>query len=271
MSLLLDALKKSEAQRRRGQPPSITPGPGGSRTFGSPTPRRPRWLWIAAIAALVVVVAGAWPWLPAVFESNGGTAVPAPSDPDRASRTGPPQTQQAQTRQAQTRQDQTRQTQTQQAQTQQAQTQQAQTQQAQTQQTQTQQTQTQQTQTQQTQRAGIAQAPARPPQNRRAEPRAASAPAAAGESKANIDASGDEPGDASDAIRPWELPEAQRAAFPELDVTVHFFAAEPDDRFVLVNGERYREGDAIEAGVRVERILRRGVVVEFRNYRILIE
>lgn len=76
-------------------------------------------------------------------------------------------------------------------------------------------------------------------------------------------------------IRPWELPEARRAQFPELDLTVHFYGDRPADRFVLINGERYAEGDRIgQNGARnvlVHEIRRRGVVVEFGDYRVMIE
>lgn len=73
-----------------------------------------------------------------------------------------------------------------------------------------------------------------------------------------------------DWIRPWELPEAERARFPQLRLSVHFYASRPDDRFVLLNGEQVRQGDRIE-GVRIAEIHRRGVVVDFGSYRVLIE
>ncbi|HKL50393.1 MAG TPA: general secretion pathway protein GspB [Wenzhouxiangellaceae bacterium] len=72
-------------------------------------------------------------------------------------------------------------------------------------------------------------------------------------------------------IRPWEMPQVQRAEFPELDLAVHFYAEKPVDRFVLINGERYREGQLVETGVRLVEIRQRGAVVEFSGYRILIE
>lgn len=72
-------------------------------------------------------------------------------------------------------------------------------------------------------------------------------------------------------IRPWEMPQAQRAEFPELDLAVHLYAEQPADRFVLINGERYGEGQLVETGVRLVEILERGAVVEFAGYRILIE
>ena len=80
-----------------------------------------------------------------------------------------------------------------------------------------------------------------------------------------------EPESAPDFIRPWELPQARRAEFPELDMTVHFYADEPSRRFVLINGERYGEGQRIDSDVRLLEILQRGAVVDFENYRVLIE
>lgn len=79
------------------------------------------------------------------------------------------------------------------------------------------------------------------------------------------------PGPADNFIRPWELPQAQRAEFPELKLTVHFYAERDADRFVLINGERYREGQRVGPGATLAEIRRRGAVVEFGSYRVLIE
>lgn len=72
-------------------------------------------------------------------------------------------------------------------------------------------------------------------------------------------------------IRPWELPQSERADFPELRLTVHFYAEREADRFVLINGERYREGQRVGPGTRLVEIRKRGAVVEFGSYRVLIE
>lgn len=77
--------------------------------------------------------------------------------------------------------------------------------------------------------------------------------------------------DTAGYLRPWELPQGRRAAFPELDLTVHFYAEQPGERFVLINGERYGQGDRVEGEVRLREILRRGVVVEFGDYLVLVE
>lgn len=71
-------------------------------------------------------------------------------------------------------------------------------------------------------------------------------------------------------IRPWELPQNLRADFPELTMTVHYFAADPARRFVLINAERRVEGDPVADGVRLVEIVENGAVVEFRGYRILL-
>lgn len=78
-------------------------------------------------------------------------------------------------------------------------------------------------------------------------------------------------GPADNFIRPWELPQAQRAEFPELRLTVHFYAERAADRFVLINGERYREGQRVGPGTTLAEIRQRGAVVEFGSYRVLIE
>lgn len=72
-------------------------------------------------------------------------------------------------------------------------------------------------------------------------------------------------------IRPWELPQELRAEFPELRLTVHFYAARPADRFVLIDGERRGEGDSLGGGARIAEIRKRGLIVDFQRYRILIE
>jgi len=80
-----------------------------------------------------------------------------------------------------------------------------------------------------------------------------------------------EPETRENFIRPWELPQAARAEFPDLDLSVHFYAETPANRFVLINGERYREGQQVETGIMLAEIRRRGAVVEFGDYRVLIE
>lgn len=74
-----------------------------------------------------------------------------------------------------------------------------------------------------------------------------------------------------DTITPWELPSAARADFPAIDVAVHFYAPDASNRFVLIEGERYTEGETIADGVELAEIRRSGIVVDFQNYRVRIE
>ena len=76
---------------------------------------------------------------------------------------------------------------------------------------------------------------------------------------------------AENFIRPWELPQDRRAEFPALRLTVHFYAEREAERFVLINGERYTEGQRVGPGTRLVEIRQRGAVVEFGSYRVLIE
>lgn len=117
-----------------------------------------------------------------------------------------------------------------------------------------------------------AQQQAEPPSEPRPEPRPAavraSEPASPAESEPRVEP---EPDPRENFIRAWELPQAQRAEFPELNLTVHFYTPEPRDRFVRINGERYAEGQLVQRGVRLAEIRQRGAVVDFAGYRVLIE
>ena len=75
MSLILDALRKSEAERRRGQTPGLfTPAP----TQSAPVQRRPlAWPWLIA-ATLIVAVTLAWWYRPVPLPT---LVVVAPASP----------------------------------------------------------------------------------------------------------------------------------------------------------------------------------------------
>ncbi len=66
----------------------------------------------------------------------------------------------------------------------------------------------------------------------------------------------------------WELPYAQRREIPDLKVTMHVFDATPAARFIIVNGNRQVEGDDIE-GIKVIEIRPDGVVMESQGQRFL--
>jgi general secretion pathway protein B len=117
------------------------------------------------------------------------------------------------------------------------------------------------------------------------QPVAQASPAAdtgAAESEAADEAAGQAAGEArprqsraephlSEPISFWELPQGIRDSLPELHVSVLVYALRPEDRFVLVSGHRLAEKDEYEGGVVLEEIRRDGAVFQYRNYRFLVK
>jgi hypothetical protein len=69
----------------------------------------------------------------------------------------------------------------------------------------------------------------------------------------------------------WELPDAVRAQVPEIKFTVLVYARRPQDRFVLIDGQRLAEGDALPSGPKIVEIRLDGVVFSYRLYRFLVK
>jgi len=69
----------------------------------------------------------------------------------------------------------------------------------------------------------------------------------------------------------WELPDAIRADLPDIRFSVLVYSKQPDHRFVLINGQRLAEGDSAQAGLVVEEIRRDGVIFSYRLYQFLVE
>ena len=68
-----------------------------------------------------------------------------------------------------------------------------------------------------------------------------------------------------------ELPEGTRANLKQYEVNVHVFDDDPIRRFVLINMNKYKEGDRIiNNGPLVEQITANGVVVDYGNGRALL-
>lgn len=69
----------------------------------------------------------------------------------------------------------------------------------------------------------------------------------------------------------WDLPDAVRADVAEIKFSVLVYAKNPAERFVLINGQRLAEGDSSEPGLVVKEIRRDGVVFNYRLYQFLVE
>lgn len=57
---------------------------------------------------------------------------------------------------------------------------------------------------------------------------------------------------------------------PELHLDLHVYADQPQERFVSINGRKYREGDRTAEGIGIERITQQGVVMNQQGRRFLL-
>ena len=116
-------------------------------------------------------------------------------------------------------------------------------------------------------RAGLsvpAQPPTRPPPN--PAPDRAPSPGPARSAQAEPSATGPRE---SEPVSYWELPQNVRDGMPEFQISVLVYAEKPADRFMLLNGRRVVEKDSV-SGVVLEEIRREGAVFRYRNYRFLV-
>jgi general secretion pathway protein B len=69
----------------------------------------------------------------------------------------------------------------------------------------------------------------------------------------------------------YELPQEfrNRLDLPRLDL--HAYSEEPQNRFILVNLKKYREGERLESGLVLEEILPDGMVMSYQGERFLVE
>ena len=218
MSLILEALRKSEAERRRGQAPGL---------FVEQVPvavrrpsRRPAWIWVLPVLLVGVVAAWAWrewprdsaqasaPMSGAVDEITAappatttppliGTVSGSPPAPTAAPAPAP-----------------------------------------------------------------VAKAPTIPDEPMRAtpSPRAPAMP---------LDKTL-EPAAEESLPRLAELPASDRGQLPPLKLSMHVYADEPAQRFVILDGQRLHEGASPAAGVVLEQIRRDGLVLSVNGRRVLL-
>jgi len=63
---------------------------------------------------------------------------------------------------------------------------------------------------------------------------------------------------------------APGAHLPDLRLDLHVFAAKPQERFVMINMHKLREGDSLPEGVRVESIVPEGAVLSHNGTKFLL-
>ncbi|MEY4760284.1 MAG: hypothetical protein RLZZ200_140 [Pseudomonadota bacterium] len=64
---------------------------------------------------------------------------------------------------------------------------------------------------------------------------------------------------------------AGNSGLPDLRLSLHVYDPEPARRYLLLNGMRLREGDALPDGLRLERITEDGAILVWRNRRFLMQ
>lgn len=67
----------------------------------------------------------------------------------------------------------------------------------------------------------------------------------------------------------WELPYSTRKDLPAISLTMHVYASVPAERFVVVKGERHVEGDDLGDGLTLREIRPDGIVLDFKGQRFV--
>lgn len=67
-----------------------------------------------------------------------------------------------------------------------------------------------------------------------------------------------------------DLPAAQRERIPAYRLDVHAYHSDPGRRFVLIEGQRHTEGSTLEGGFVLNEIVPQGIVIEAEGQRVLI-
>lgn len=103
--------------------------------------------------------------------------------------------------------------------------------------------------------------PTAPPDESAADLPAASAASVAGTPTATV----------ADSVPLSQMPPAQRGTLPPLKLSVHVFADDVTRRFAIIDGRRHVEGDDLGGGVRLREIQRDGVLLDVGGQPWLLE
>lgn len=67
-----------------------------------------------------------------------------------------------------------------------------------------------------------------------------------------------------------QLPITLRQTLGPLNLDIHVYSAQPSQRFVVINDQRYRQGDWLQAGLLLEQITPDGVILSDRGHRFTL-
>ncbi len=68
----------------------------------------------------------------------------------------------------------------------------------------------------------------------------------------------------------YEIPRDIRNSLPDIRITLQVFAKEPENRFAVVNGQRLLEGNELASGLVLVEVRKRGLVFSYRDYRFIV-
>lgn len=68
-----------------------------------------------------------------------------------------------------------------------------------------------------------------------------------------------------------QLPPDIRSALPELVIAAHYYSSKPSSRMASINGRIMRQGESVTDGLILEEIIREGVILSFLDYRFSLE
>jgi len=68
-----------------------------------------------------------------------------------------------------------------------------------------------------------------------------------------------------------ELPSSVQQGLPEINISLHYYTAEPSSRMVRINDKTMREGQDLVAGLKLEEITPTGIVFSYQDYRFRIK
>jgi general secretion pathway protein B len=67
------------------------------------------------------------------------------------------------------------------------------------------------------------------------------------------------------------LPPDIRSALPKLVIAAHYYSSKPSARMASINGRIMRQGQSVSDGLVLEEIIREGVILSFHDYRFSLE
>ena len=245
MSFILDALRKSENQRRLGQAPTLA-DTGALSTAPAQYTTRTRWPWLVGLAALTAAML--WYWLPT---GTGDRQPPVSNRPDTTPSIAAGESE-TKPRVQLSNPEPTRSVVENYRPTEPA---------------------TDDAATPEDQARVLTDSRSEPGDESEPETELAAAPRPSADSLQPVLVAPPMPEPEAPGRRPlnfFELPASIRSEIGELKVTMQVYATDPVGRFAIINRRRVVEKQELQPGLEVDEIRRQGVVFQYRDYRFII-